>query len=79
MTNDEPSCLDRIERMIEALKAFKISLWLSYDAEADTACINFQNPPAEADNSELTDKDVLLRYSEDGEVIGLTILHVSQR
>lgn len=57
----------------------KTSLWLSYDAEADTAYINFQNPPVEADDSDLTDDDVLLRYGEDGEVIGLTILHVSQR
>lgn len=57
----------------------KTSFWLSYDAEADTAYINFQNPPAEADDSELTDDDVLLRYGKDGEVIGLTILHISQR
>ena len=52
-------------------------LWSSYDVEADVLYINF-NKPSIATASELTDDDVIIRY-EDEEIIGLTILHVSQR
>jgi uncharacterized protein YuzE len=52
-------------------------LWLSYDQEADTLYVNFKKP-SHATDSELTDEDVILRY-EGEEVIGLTILHASQR
>ncbi len=53
------------------------SLWLSYDAEADVLYVNFKKPSAATD-SELTEDDVIIRYEGD-EVIGLTILHASQR
>lgn len=52
-------------------------LWSSYDAEADVLYINFKKPSVATD-SELTDDDVIIRYEGD-EIIGLTILHVSQR
>ncbi|HEY0078211.1 MAG TPA: DUF2283 domain-containing protein [Pyrinomonadaceae bacterium] len=52
-------------------------LWSSYDAEADVLYINFKKP-SRATDSELTDDDVIIRY-EDGEVVGLTILHASSR
>lgn len=52
-------------------------LWSSYDAEADTLYINFKKP-SHATNSELTADDVIIRYEAD-EIIGLTILHASQR
>ncbi len=52
-------------------------LWSSYDAEADTLYINFKKP-SHATDSELTDDDVIIRY-EGEEVIGLTILHASER
>ena len=52
-------------------------LWSSYDAEADVLYINFKKPSTATD-SELTADDVIIRY-EDGEVIGLTILHASTR
>ena len=52
-------------------------LWSSYDAEADVLYINFKKPSVAAD-SELTGDDVIIRYEGD-EIIGLTILHVSQR
>lgn len=52
-------------------------LWSSYDAEADVLYINFKKPSVATD-SELTDEDVIIRYEGD-EIIGLTILHVSQR
>jgi uncharacterized protein YuzE len=50
---------------------------MSYDAEADVLYVNFKRP-SDATDSELTDDDVIIRY-EGEEVIGLTILHASQR
>ena len=52
-------------------------LWSSYDVDADVLYINFKKPSIATD-SELTDDDVIIRYEND-EVIGLTILHASQR
>jgi uncharacterized protein YuzE len=52
-------------------------LWLSYDTEADVLYVNFKRP-SRATDSELTDDDVIVRYEDDA-VIGLTILHASQR
>lgn len=57
----------------------KQDFYLSYDAEADVVYINFYNPAKSADDSELTNDDVIVRYDEQQEIIGLTILHASQR
>jgi uncharacterized protein YuzE len=51
--------------------------WTRYDEEADVLYMNFRKP-AHATDSELTDDDIIVRYDGD-EVIGLTILHASQR
>ena len=51
--------------------------WSHYDSEADVLYLNFKKP-SRADDSELTEDDVIVRYQE-GEVIGLTILHASHR
>jgi uncharacterized protein YuzE len=65
-------------RLLPSLKqAARGSLWMSYDAEADVLYVNFKKP-SYATDSELTDDDVIIRY-EGEEVIGLTILHASQR
>lgn len=53
------------------------NLWLSYDQEADVLYVNFKKPSFATD-SEMTDDDVIIRYEND-DVIGLTILHASQR
>jgi len=53
------------------------SMWMTYDAEADVLYINFTRQGI-ADDSELTDDDVIVRYQGD-EVIGYTILHISDR
>ena len=53
------------------------SLWLTYDAEADTLYVNFKKPSIATD-SEMTDDDVIVRYEAD-EVIGYTVLHASTR
>ncbi len=52
--------------------------WMMFDVEADVLYINFQQPAVAATDSEVTDDDVVIRYADD-EVIGLTILSVSQR
>ncbi len=52
--------------------------WMMFDAEADVLYINFQQPAVVATDSEVTDNDIVIRYADD-EVIGLTILSVSQR
>ncbi len=53
------------------------NIWSSYDDEADVLYIDFKKP-SHADDSELTDDDVIIRY-ERGEIIGLTILHAKKR
>lgn len=52
-------------------------LWSSYDAEADVLYINFKKP-SHATDSEITDNDIVVRY-ENGDVVGLTVLHASKR
>jgi uncharacterized protein YuzE len=70
-----------IEEYLRLLPSIKQTgqgaLWMSYDAEADVLYVNFKQP-SYATDSELTDDDVIIRY-EGEEVIGLTILHASQR
>ncbi len=52
-------------------------IWTTYDEEADVLYVNFKKP-SHADDSELTDDDVIVRY-EEGEVVGITILNASKR
>ena len=52
-------------------------IWYSYDEEADVLYLNFKKP-SHADDSELTDEDMIIRY-EKGEVVGITVLHASKR
>ena len=65
--------------MEEALKA-KLDLSaldLVYDEEADVLYISF-GPDRKAEESILTDNDIIIRYKH-GEIIGLTVLHFSER
>lgn len=52
-------------------------IWISYDKEVDVLYINFKKP-SHADDSELTNDDVIIRY-EKGEIVGITVLNVSKR
>jgi uncharacterized protein YuzE len=52
-------------------------IWTSYDKEADVLYINFKKP-SHADDSELTDDDVIIRY-EKGEPVGISVLNASKR
>ena len=70
-----------VQDYLQVLPAIKQApektIWLSYDTEADVLYINFKKP-SYATDSELTDDDIIVRYEGD-DVIGFTILHVSQR
>ncbi len=52
-------------------------IWSSYDEEADVLYLSFKKR-SHADDSELTDDDIIIRY-EGGEVVGITVLHASKR
>jgi uncharacterized protein YuzE len=47
------------------------------DEEADVLYVNFKKP-SHADDSELTDDDIIIRY-ENEQVVGMTILNASHR
>lgn len=51
--------------------------WSDYDKEADVLYINFKKP-SHADDSEIMDDDVIIRY-EKGNIIGITIINASKR
>jgi uncharacterized protein YuzE len=52
-------------------------IWVDYDEEADVLYVNFKKP-SHADDSELTDDDVIIRY-ENEQVVGMTFLNASKR
>ncbi len=73
------------EIMIESVMAFvpqvlqlrQKNIWLSYDEEADVLYVNFKKPNR-ADDSELLDNDVIVRYEGD-EIVGMTVLNASKK
>lgn len=50
---------------------------IEYDEKADVLYISF-SPDTIADDSELTENDVIIRY-KNRKIIGLTVLHFSER
>jgi len=56
----------------QVLQLHQNNIWFSYDEEADVLYLNFKKP-SHADNSELLENDVIVRYEKD-EVIGMTIM-----
>jgi len=52
-------------------------IWTTYDKEADVLYINFKKP-SHADDSEITDDDIIIRY-EAGQIVGITIMNASKR
>lgn len=52
-------------------------IWVDYDEEADVLYVNFKKP-SHADDSEITDDDVIVRY-EKGEMVGMTFLNARER
>ncbi|MGB9022253.1 MAG: DUF2283 domain-containing protein [Candidatus Bathyarchaeia archaeon] len=61
----------------ELVKLAPEGIDIEWDEKGDVLYISF-DPETAADDSELTENDVLLRYKGD-KIIGLTILHFSER
>jgi len=61
----------------QVLNLHQNNIWLSYDQEADVLYLNFKKP-SHADDSELLDNDIIVRY-ENEEVVGLTVLNASKK
>ncbi len=74
MTKDVEATLALVPGL---LKLSHQSMWTSYDKEADVLYINFDKPN-EADDAELTEGDVIVRYKK-GDVVGVTVLNASSR
>lgn len=53
------------------------NLHIRYDKDADVMYVSF-GAPIPADDTELGEDDILYRY-KDGEVVGLTVTHFSNR
>lgn len=50
----------------------------AYDKEADILYLNFQEP-AHTEDSELTDDDMVLHFDKHHKIVGVTVLHTSER
>jgi len=61
----------------QVLQLQQKNIWLSYDEEADVLYVNFKKPNR-ADDSELLENDVLVRY-EGEEIVGMTIMSASKK
>jgi uncharacterized protein YuzE len=73
-----------IQKYLLGLVAFvknfpKRDFQIDYDLEADVMYINFGDRTKPAADSEYTDDDLIIRYDEQDEIIGFTILHASKR
>ena len=53
------------------------NIWTSYDTEADVLYIDFKKP-SHADDTELTDDDIIIRY-QGSEVVGITVMNAKKR
>ena len=62
---------------ISHLLSLSHKIWIDYDDEADVLYVNFKKP-SHADDSELLDNDIIVRY-EKGNVVGITILNAKKR
>ena len=83
MTHEEKRAMatSEVDRMLalvpQLLEIPHKRIWVTYDEDADVLYINFKKP-SHADDSELTDDDIIIRY-EKGKIVGLTVLHASKR
>jgi len=65
-----------IKNMLPYFLKYK-KIWVDYDKEVDIMYMHFKKPN-HADNSEVTDDDMIIRY-EKGEIIGVSLLNASKR
>jgi uncharacterized protein YuzE len=69
--------VDEVRRIVPELVRLPSYVESTYDQEADVLYLAFERG-ATADDSELTDDDILLRY-KGGRLIGVTVMHASKR
>ena len=70
--------LDHVLTVVpQALQLHQKNIWFSYDEEADVLYWNFKKP-SHADDSELLDNNVPVRYGGE-EAVGITILNASRK
>lgn len=68
--------INEINSIIPFVLKYK-NLWANYDREADVLYVHFKKPN-HADNSELTEDDIIIRYEND-EIVGMSVLNASKR
>jgi len=66
-----------IELVPGILGLMQTKVWTFYDKEADVLYMDFKKP-GHADDTELTDDNILIRY-ENEEVVGITVMNASKR
>ncbi len=70
--------LERVLTFVpQVLQLQQKNIWLSYDEEADVLYLNFKKP-SHADDSELLENDVIVRYEGD-EIVGMTVMNASKK
>ena len=74
MTKEVESALALVPGL---LKLSHQRIWTAYDKEADVLYINF-NKPSHADDSVMTEGDIIVRYQK-GDIVGVTVLNASSR
>jgi len=70
---------EQVKNFLQFLLAFieHKNIWSTYDEEADVLYIDFKKP-SYADDSEMTEDDIKIRY-EKNQTVGLTVLHAKIR
>jgi uncharacterized protein YuzE len=78
MAAAEIDSIEKISALVPHLLGIpQKKIWVDYDEMADVLYVNFKKPSL-ADESEITDDDVIIRY-EKGQVVGMTFLNASKR
>lgn len=73
----DAAVLDNVRKLVPGLTRLHGRIESSYDAEADVLYVSLE-PGVPAEDSELTDDDIILRYAGE-RLVGVTVLHASKR
>ncbi len=72
-----PKEIDKFLPMVQNILSLPYeNVWSTYDKKADVLYVNFKKP-SHADDSELTNENIIIRYEND-KIVGLTILNASK-
>jgi uncharacterized protein YuzE len=78
MAAAEIDSIEKISALVPHLLGIpQKKIWVDYDELADVLYVNFKKP-SHADDSDLTDDDVIIRYEKE-QVVGITFLNASKR